>query len=199
MSSAPIKSPWEITTRATPGVMDANDLILFAPQPGTPFVTQCQSTTAAGIVAAGGGGELKAARATIPHAQILTLPTLPVVILPAPAAGLGNVVFMISMWLNPFLGNYTNVDPAAKAIMTYQPSPMGFGANIPSDILTGGIAPTLGTLESSSPAINLVQSINAGSPSALSLFFSNAAAGDFTGGNAGNILQVHMWYAVLTI
>lgn len=50
----PIKSPWEITTRATPGVIDANDLILFAPQPGIPFVTQCQSTTAAGIVSAGG-------------------------------------------------------------------------------------------------------------------------------------------------
>jgi len=71
----PIKSPWEITTRAVPGVPGPNDLLLYAPQPGVPFTTECKSTSvgallpvisACGFPGTTAGDKIQAAIAALP-------------------------------------------------------------------------------------------------------------------------------------
>src|SRR5262249_51697495 len=136
MSGPPIKSPWEIINRATPGVPGANDEILYAPQPGTPFVTEAKSTTLANISTAIGGG-LFSELTQIPHAQILTLPTLGVTILTPQGATKFRAVFFISMWANPLTVDYTNVNAAATMTVNQQVSSLGFGALFPTQVLTG--------------------------------------------------------------
>jgi len=56
MSGKPSKSLWEITTAQTHGTPASTDLVLFAPQPGTAFVTECKQCTVAELIAGGGGG-----------------------------------------------------------------------------------------------------------------------------------------------
>jgi len=201
MSGAPIKSPWEIINRATIGTPGNNDKILYAPEPGTPFVTQAKAVTIATLATL--TGAITTTKVSFSNAQVIAWPTTPLTILAAPPAGQAFVIMQLSMWLNPGLADYTNIDPTAKIIPNYQSggsptSALAFGANILSLFLltAGGLS---GALVANPPSINLYQSLNPSGPAALTLTCTNGALGNFTGGNAGNILRVQVWYGTVTI
>ncbi len=144
----PIKSPWEIINRAVAGVPDSNDLILYAPIPGTPFVTECKSTTMANIVAGAG-------------VPVLAFGTYLPVITPQtnlnPSLGLSGFYIRIGAIVQ--IGGLLTLTPTApgaiKAYVTI-PIPSAFAAGTDAGGTFGNPLADGGEIQAS-PFVNLIE------------------------------------------
>lgn len=141
--------------------------------------------------------------------NILTLPTTPVEIIPAPGAG-----FIITPLLTTVFGlfsggGYTNVDPDAWMYLRYNDGGQGSNllANVTFDGITaltdffdvGGMflftAPTYATQGAAAGVYGSIPiSSDIEDNQGISLFFDNLAAGNLTAGDTGNTLVVRMRY-----
>jgi len=131
----------------------------------------------------------------IPNASVLTLPTADVTLI----AGRAGTVWLpqfVSLALFPYVADYTNIDGAATLTVR-----LGAAANV---TLTNAFTPA--TVLAGAANARLIQQSAVGLVSddftfltgtALSLHATNAAAGNFTGGNAGNVLRCTVFYSEL--
>src|SRR5262245_62131419 len=127
MSTAPTKSPWQIINNAGSAVMDSNDLILFAPIPGTPLVTLAKHTTAAGIVTAGAGGVVASGTFLPTAADLVNL-----------TAATPDFVKWIRVGVSVFVGGVITLDPTAAAVTSFTTDlPVPTTANVGRDL--GGV------------------------------------------------------------
>ena len=133
----------------------------------------------------------------IPNASVLTLPSADVTLV-AGRAGWVWLPQFVSLALTPYVADYTNIDGAATLTVR-----LGAAANVtltnaftPATILAG--AANARQIEQS--AVGFVSDdFTFLTGTALSLHCTNAAAGNFTGGNAGNILRCTVFYSAMRI
>jgi len=122
----------------------------------------------------------------IPHAAILTLPTTPVTLLAAPAAGLVRFVPYFAVETVFGAGALTNVDGAAT---------------LQAKLGTIALGPTLAVSELVATGADILVPVDAKltstkanlSAQALTLTCANGALGAFTGGHIANLLRVTFW------
>src|SRR5262249_27292157 len=135
--------------------------------------------------------------AHIPNAQVLTLPTTEVTLV----AGVAGRVWLpqfVAVYLFPRVADYTNIDGAVTFTLR-----LGNAANVtttlalaPATILAGVDASR--TIQQT--VCNLVNDdFTTLSGAALVLHCTNAAAGNFTGGDAGNVLNVKVFYSAIKL
>lgn len=151
-----------------------------------------------------GSSFLHQATVTLTDAQIKALPTTAVEIVAAPGANLILVPQMVSFVLDCTAGVYTNVNAAVTG---------GVGMNTSYSNVLNGIEPSAleGALGDNSEAWLFYQRTGAQldfdkvtwigvadfANKPLVVVFSNAAAGNFTGGNAANSMTVSVTYLTL--
>lgn len=133
----------------------------------------------------------------IANAAVLTLPTADVELV----AGVVGKVWLpqfISIYLTPRVADYTNID--AGATLTVR---LANAANV-----TLGSAFTPATVLAGADNVRFIQQAEVTLVSddftflngaALNLHCTNAAAGNFTGGNVANILNVKVFYSAITL
>lgn len=148
----------------------------------------------------GGPVQLLVATAILSDAQVKALPTTPVVIL-AGIAGVALIPVLATIRLDAAAGAYTNVDAAATIDVEWSVGPANAGVskvlNTPiaaaaNNVIVTGALTNANLAGTSIARANLV---GAG----LSIVASNAAAGDFTGGNAANQLKVQVYYLAVVL
>jgi hypothetical protein len=130
------------------------------------------------------------------NAQILALPTTTPTLV---AAITGRIImpWMVSYTLHPWVADYTNIDGGSKigvnigAVFTNP-------AFVASALLAQGKATVIWT-EVGREFDYLPYDYNALLSLPLKLTVTNAAAGNFTGGNATQVLTVQVFYNVLNI
>lgn len=130
------------------------------------------------------------------NAQILALPTTPITLVEA-IPGAIIVPHMIGFLLSPWVADYTNIDGAANLDININSvfTPATF---VPGAILAQGAATVIWCNYGReydflpNPIADLMNF-------PLVLSADNAAAGNFTGGNATQILTVQAFYEVLRI
>lgn len=130
---------------------------------------------------------------TVAHAAILTLPTTPVLIIPAAGANLVAALAQASFAVNTTAAAYTNVDPGVYTTLAYGNSTIDFEAmrGIEESTTlyeTGGIA------SAGEPGRIIQGTATDVANLGVYLWVNNAAAGNFTGGNASNTFIVTAWY-----
>lgn len=166
----------------------------------------------------GGGSLLLSNTVTLNNSQILTLPTTPFVIVPAPGAGKANLIInalVISNLTIPYTnidtdGNYIGIDYGNDI---FEPTSLvvndvGSGSSDLSALLDGTGAifqlypihpPTpLLTWTNRPVALGAIDNITNIVNAPLYLFCYNGS-GDFTGGNIANTLKVTIFYVVVTL
>lgn len=165
--------------------------------------------------ATGPSAGILSATVTLTDAQIKALPTTPVQLVAAPGAGFALVLLDAILVLDAQAGAYTNIDPDdAELGVVLDPTD---GASI---VLANNSADGLDNLSGflDSAALRWTRLLGGGlkvAPSAPEDVFAtemdftedaalllralNAAAGDFTGGNAANAMQVIVSYRVVTL
>lgn len=150
---------------------------------------------------------LKAATVVLTDAQIKSLPTSPVAIVPAPGAG--KSIFLVAAFVsvNSAGGAYSNIDVGFSGLV------VGHGnyATIASIYIN-----TSGFLETAhkKSALVTVGSVNDGGGlppwsqvsftsllenAALYFIGDNSSSGNFTGGHASNTLKVTVWYVEVDV
>lgn len=163
---------------------------------------------------------IRVADVTLTHAQILALPTTPVALVAAPAAG---------WWIRPWGATYTAVIASAYTNLNTSYASLGLALGDPANYDYVGMEivndstwtytgltdflTTVGTLLASIGAPYLL-AISAGSSgvheyvqtslvtraaaeaTALNLGLDNNSSGDLTGGSAGNALRVRVYYTL---
>lgn len=191
------KSLWNIiTNRAIPAAPASTALFPFAAQPGTRLVTQANAATLAQITAAAVAlGPVQVATVQFNDAAIKALPTTTPQLVPGV---LGKVI--LPMWvsyiLTPWVADYTNIDGASKFAVNVAGNPYTnpvFGAGA---ILAQGAATVIWTdvgREFDYTPLPFASLVN----EALLLTVTNAAAGDFTGGDATQVLTVQVLYELI--
>jgi hypothetical protein len=124
----------------------------------------------------------------IAHADILTLPTTPVTLLAAAAAGTMRCIPMIAVESVFGAAAYTNVD--AGAAFQLKEGTIAYGPTVAmSELVTTGADLVL-------PLDAKVTSTKANlTAKALTLTCANGALGAFTGGHPANVLRVTFWTA----
>lgn len=147
---------------------------------------------------------IRKATITLTDAQIKALPTTGVVLVPAPGAGFVLRPYLVVLVTN-LAAAYTNVDASgvgffvddgAGDLTTYCPHATFLG-NTARRIATMG--PYVVTDDSSGSGVVPRLSLAASEDSPLILFSSNAAAGDYTGGDAANTITATVLYAVIAV
>lgn len=147
----------------------------------------------------GGAGAVLSASVTLTHAQILTLPTTPVEVVPAPGAGL--ILSPVNM-LAYFHGTdpYTNYD--------------GTGAQL--GLLQGGFSilavPMAGLVTyEDADAVQPFNAHNAYTEGTAAndlasefvdqplMVYADNTLGNYTGGNVANTLKITVWYTVFEV
>jgi len=138
-----------------------------------------------------------AKKVLIANAAVLTLPTTDVTLI----AGIAGKIWLpqfVSIYLSPRVADYTNIDGAAAFSIQ-----IGGAANV---TLTNAFTPA--TILAGVDGSRLIQQTVCNfvnddfttlTGAAVKLHCTNAAAGNFTGGNAGNILNVKIFYSAITL
>jgi len=148
---------------------------------------------------------------TLTDAQIKTLPTTAVVVIPAPGANVAVVPLFCHLRCAA-VADYTNIDPTSS-ISLNSFDVLALLTNDLQNAVTGLLAP--GDADDAANAfISLTQLVNEGtirlngissiydsdaSNEAVTMGADNAALGNFTGGNAANELTVTVLYVVLDL
>jgi hypothetical protein len=182
--------------------------------------TMGQSERAIAAVAAkragggGGGGVLSVASVKLTNAQVLALPTTPVQLVAAPGAGKVLIPFLAVFYLD-WTADYTNID--AHAVLKVGYSPTGsltflvafveIANSGVSGVLAEGASnyAVLGPTAIANGASSFVVAVSGSNDEpgqtnvALLLAATNALAGNFTGGDPANTLQVSVYYNTLTL
>lgn len=141
------------------------------------------------------GAALYQASVRIPHAQILTLPTVPFGPVVAGAPGVLLIPVLATYRLSAAAGAYTNVDVAAIFTVAW-----AIGAGIAAglgNVVAAAIGAAADNLVVTAPggvSVAAPNKVGAG----LSVMCTNAAAGNFTGGNAANFLDVTIHYLAIS-
>lgn len=146
--------------------------------------------------------QTKSVRVRIAHAAILTLPTTPVEIVPAPAAGLVAVPLGYAARAAFTHGAYTNADPNAHLIVTYDGDTVprfGVPAFLPDGVRWNvGSTGFLNRHDAGRSALRrLSDDLAAFEATALMVKIANASAGNLTGGGSGNIMDFTIWYRLV--
>jgi hypothetical protein len=150
-------------------------------------------------------------KAVLTNAEVLALPTTPIVLVAA-VATLGYIFKKALLMVNDAAGAYTNVDAAAFlrfGLLNITASNFGSELVLASDGLIGtGIRTTLfgpyaevtvtGGAETALVSQNALASTDIINQP-LVIAANNAAAGVFTGGNAANTFTAWVWYDQITL
>jgi len=128
-------------------------------------------------------------RIRISHAQILTLPTLSVEVLPPTPAGSGpggsDQIWMplsVIVWCNPLVADYTNIDAACSLASSYMTF---FGGGAIVNVIAGGAArAALGLVGEVIPSV-VVNPFNE-----FRIRITNGGSGNLTGGDPANVMHV---------
>lgn len=156
---------------------------------------------------------LSLATVTIPHADILTLPTTPVELIPAPGVGKRIVPIQWDLFGDFSAGAYTNIVPASFAYLVSRLGGIDYSSYLADDLTVyisefNDFFTTAAKVHASLDVWNLTDpswgSLAYGEPAgatlqnaALDLFAANGSAGNLTGGNAANTLTVRVLYLVV--
>jgi hypothetical protein len=155
---------------------------------------------------------IRYATVTLTNAQTKALPTTSITLVAAPGAGL-TIVPLFAHLRAAWVADYTNIDATATLFV-------GIGSNALLLPLRQGVVSQVGALLAGGgpdgmhatlpPIFAAASEYNSGGFSgwsalydsdvanaALVLGATNGAAGDFTGGNAGNSLAVRVWYVTV--
>ena len=133
----------------------------------------------------------------IANADVLTLPSTDVTLIPGVAGRIWLPQF-VCVALTPRVADYTNIDGGATMTVRFSTA-----ANV---TLTNALTPP--TLLAGADNARQVEQSAVGFVSddftlltgaALMLHVTNAAAGNFTGGNVGNTLRVTVFYSELSL
>jgi hypothetical protein len=163
----------------------------------------------------GGGGALSVSSVKLTNAQVLALPTTAVEIVAAPGAGKILVPFL-AWWYVNWTADYTNIDPTAQVGIEFGSAAASSLApfietankgNQVSNLLADGAShhAFMGVMTYASSLGGITAGIGqavdepAFTDAALNVFATNGAAGDFTGGDAANEIQVTVYYNTLTL
>ena len=165
--------------------------------------------------APGGGGLLQSATITLTDSQIKSLPTTAVEIVP----GIANTLLIPTLWIARIVpvADYTNINAACSIFITRRSndqasSPISETLGSVSELLASGFTDPLmaigGTIEktflSAAPGIGTVLAQGGIYDSdalgnGLSIKASNSSDGDFEDGDAGNVLNVIVYYVVVDV
>lgn len=140
---------------------------------------------------------LKSYRTTIKHAQILTLPTTSIEVVPAQGVNRAIIPMLATLQL-VWVADYTNIDATAFMIVRLVSGPTDleqFSEGLGD--LSGLLAAGASAFSFMAPENNTGNSLPNNSP--LNLFLNNALSGDLTGGDPGNRLIVTVFYNVVTL
>jgi len=169
-------------------------------------------------IISGGGDGIRVASVTLTNAQILALPTTPVVVIPAtqtPNYGTdltaAPIVVGGYVLLSNYVAAYTNVDPTAALGLT-------MGSDLGSGIgMVGGLLAPASLLESGDAFLRIIgadyeptNTFPALAPhvfafthnyfdNAIVVYIDNAAAGNLTGGNVANKMVIRLLYVTAPI
>jgi hypothetical protein len=133
------------------------------------------------------------ARFVLSNAQIKTLPTIPVDLIPG--LGVGRTIIPLSLFLAlKSSAGYTNFDPGFAGRLQYAaPSASQFSLGGPLDLFLGS-ATDLSFQDSVAPPTFPNFTDPAAINARLQLAFNNGGSGNLTGGNASNLLTVTIVY-----
>lgn len=130
-------------------------------------------------------------RLVVPHAQVLTMQTVPIVIAPAPAITTNYYeIIGISVAANVAAGAYTNVNASPTLVFTAGNSG---GPTIATSANIGLVIANVNFVAIGGPVVNL-QSSNTASivGREITMYGNNGPNTNFTGGNANNSLTVEI-------
>jgi hypothetical protein len=148
--------------------------------------------------------------AVLDDVAIKALPTQAVVLVPAPGPG-RLISFVRGTLLADFRANYGNIAPTSQMGIRYgsttAKSPevaLGFSENVPARKLSALLS--IGKKYASWSPPSFVAPFNIGpldgssvADKSLELYVDNAGLGNFTGGNAGNTLNVVLQFTIITL
>ena len=123
----------------------------------------------------------------IPNAQVLTLPSTPVQLLPGPPAGQFWCPDVMICWLNPAIAPYGNIDGAVAWRLSICTFAIG-SSFLPTTVLSGDTIVGGNVFFDHQP-----------SPLPVTLICTNGALGNFTGGDVANVLNVELWYGQINV
>jgi len=202
------KSLAELISTATPGTPDVADLLLFAPVPVTPFVTECKRTTVSDLISP--LMVMKSSTRPLTDAEVIALPTTGVEVVPSPGPGKIRYPLAAFARLNWF-ADYSNIDAAARLTLQYA----GLnGFRLAWDQTITALSALLASSQSSSAFASQVQFIPSGSGATFGDFgyadgdcvdkgivlkINNQMAGDLAGGDPRNVLTVIVYYVEIEL
>lgn len=155
---------------------------------------------------------LRLATVTIQHPDILTLPTTPVELIPAPGGGKRIIPIQWDLWADFTAGAYTNIGlPYSylnsrlggieySSYMADDPTAFinEFEAFFNTASLTHAVLTTWNPVDLSwGPLVYPENAAAVLLNGALDLFVENSGAGNFTGGNVANTLKVRVLFFVV--
>jgi hypothetical protein len=154
------------------------------------------------------GTGVSVASKTLTNAQIKALPTTPVEILPAPGVGLALVPLFALVQCNAAAGAFTNIQGTALVRFL-----LGTAAEFPLARMretNGDVSRLLATAAVAAmalcpftPGVDAVSAVvrlkSDWENLALQFDATNAASGDFTGGNAANTLTIAVYFVTVAI
>lgn len=136
--------------------------------------------------------EVLQTRRVLTHAQILALPTTPVIIVPSMPVPLVLVGVRATAYMRTWVANYTNIDAAAELLIATSFDPIEESSGQVSDLLAafqeGFAFFKPGSIAGDHAGV---------SGQAIGILADNNGMGAFTGGNAATTLVVDVDYYLL--
>lgn len=132
---------------------------------------------------------------TIANANIKTLPTSAIELIPAPGPGKQIVPWLAFCHLKS-AGAYTNFDMSTSLSVAYDTSSNKILTTSAPDLLLGSAVDynlQLGNASGTGDVDAVVEN------AAVKLKFDNGGSGNLTGGNAANVLTVKVYYGVIDV
>lgn len=145
---------------------------------------------------------------TLTDAQIKALPTTAVVLLPAQGENLIVIPILATLVGDGFTANpYTNLDETSLSFSFRYEAADNPGTGLGFSVSDAGVFPdNFLTKDTLARAFNASGSYNTSPPTpealanvGIDLKVNNQAAGNFTGGNAANTMQIVMLYLLLNL
>lgn len=165
------------------------------------------TVTETAAVEGSGAGAIEVTTITLTDAQIKALPTTAVDIVPNPGVGKIILPFFVFLHMAPSAYvNYTNIDAAATVrfgplLPVFEEGEDQVSALLATSEFGNAVLVTEQGL--SSAPITLTRPLSAWADEdldgPLQMTAQNTAAGDFTGGDAGNALHITVFYRVITL